>query len=46
MKFTDKEKDLIAKAFEITFNHKVDKLADMNPVFRDIFTKCGILGGK
>lgn len=46
MTFTEEEKNLIAKAFENMFNRKVDKLADLNPVFRDIFTKCGILGGK
>lgn len=45
-KFTDEEKNLIAKAFEAMFNRNVNKLAELNPVFRDIFTKCGILGGK
>ena len=45
-KFTDEEKRLIARAFETMFNRSVDKLEELNPMFKEIFTKCGIIGGQ
>lgn len=41
--FTDEQKKLIRTAFETTFNRPVSKLAELNPAFKSIFDKCGIV---